>query len=374
MKRADVRKRLSPELALLVSSCLGEPSSETPMPRILGDSGDRLLSLARWHNVRPALLADFRSSSDNWVTTLRQECLEITLSNLINTRETIRLVSLLQAEGISAYGYKGCVWAEWLHGQQGDREYGDIDLLVGQKDYLRALGLISRVGYEADPYRQYLLNGPVSVREAFLRTDYHVPMLRKESGSSLEFVLEMHWRVAYPRLQFNFPESEWLEFKKEIYVQGKPISGFSNEYQFLLLIMHHGGKEEWLKLKYLSDLSSYLDRHGSETDWKLVEELAGRKGMLTLMWQGLSLLRAMGKPWRVGWADVPPVPVNSALLNKWENMPRASENSSLSYFYNTLATRDTFEQKIGIGISHFQYASELRLLYRKFLWYREYSK
>ncbi|WP_373513450.1 nucleotidyltransferase family protein [Persicitalea sp.] len=374
MKRADVRKRLSPELALLVSSCLGEPSSETPMPRILGDSGDRLLSLARWHNVRPALLADFRSSSDNWVTTLRQECLEITLSNLINTRETIRLVSLLQAEGISAYGYKGCVWAEWLHGQQGDREYGDIDLLVGQKDYLRALGLISRVGYEADPYRQYLLNGPVSVREAFLRTDYHVPMLRKESGSSLEFVLEMHWRVAYPRLQFNFPESEWLEFKKEIYVQGKPISGFSNEYQFLLLIMHHGGKEEWLKLKYLSDLSSYLDRHGSETDWKLVEELAGRKGMLTLMWQGLGLLRAMGKPWRVGWADVPPVPVNSALLNKWENMPRASENSSLSYFYNTLATRDTFEQKIGIGISHFQYASELRLLYRKFLWYREYSK
>ena len=361
----------SPELALLIASCTGGVTEKEAMP---GIDGEKLLSLARWHNVRPSLLAVVKTESSDWVTALRQECMEITLSNLLNTQETTRLLNLLGEKGITAYGYKGCSWAEWLYGQQGLREYGDIDLLTGQKDFVLALHLITEAGYEPDSYRQYLLNGPVGLREAFLRTDYHVPMLRNTVDSSLQFVLEMHWRVAYPRLKFDFPESEWSEYRKVFKIQGRSVLSFSNEYQFLLLIMHHGGKEEWLKLKYLTDLAAYLNRHGSETNWPLVEKLASRKGMLKLVWQGLGLLRGMGMSWSESWPDVTLVPVDPRLLQKWESMPRAANNSSLAYFLHTLTMRDTFQQKLKIGISHLDYLFELKLLYRKFLWHYGYSK
>ncbi len=371
MKTTDVDNRFSPELALLVSSCISKSEGEVQSSEI---RGSKLLSLAQWHNVRPSLLAAVNSYPQEWVGALRQECMEITLSNLINTRETIRLSELLEAEGISAYGYKGCLWAEWLYGQQGHREYGDIDLLVSQADCLPALRVVADAGYKADPYRQYLLNSPASLRNAFFRTDYHVPMLRKEKGSSLEFVLEMHWRVAYPRLKFNFPESEWSDFQQRLNIQNGSILGFSNEYQLLLLIMHHGGKEEWLKLKYLADLAAYLNRYGDNTNWTLVEELASQKGMLKLVWQGLGMLRGMGMEWKDGWPETTPVPIHQELLHKWERMPKAASNSSLSYFFHTLTMRDTFRQKLRIGISHLNYAFEFKLLYHKLLWYTKYSK
>ena len=371
MRNPDVDNHFSPELAQLILSCIYEPVGEEQTSKI---SSSRLLSLARWHNVRPSLLAAVNSFPEEWIGLLRQECLEITLSNLINTRETMRLSSLLEAEGISAFGYKGSLWAEWLYGQQGQREYGDIDLLIGQKDYLQALRLVGEAGYEADSYRQYLLNGPISLRDAFFRTDYHVPMLRREEGSSLEFVLEMHWRVAYPRLKFYFPESEWSVFQQKSTIQSGSILSFSNEYQLLLLVMHHGGKEKWLKLKYLADLAAYLNRYGSKTDWSLVEKLASQKGMLKLVWQGLGMLRGMGMEWKKGWPEIVPLPIHPELLRKWESMPKAAGNSSLSYFYHTLSMRDTFWQKLKIGISHLDYAFELKLLYHKLLWYSRHSK
>jgi len=366
MESTDTSNCFSPELALLIASCTG---GSTGKGTISGIDGEKLLSLARWHNVRPSLLIAMKAESGDWVAALRQECREITLSNLLNAQETTRLLNLLEEEGITAYGYKGCLWAEWLYGQHGLREYGDIDLLTGQKDFERALHLITEAGYEPDPYRHYLLNDSASLRKAFFRTDYHIPMLRNMADSSLQFVLEMHWRVAYPRLEFNFPEPEWPEFQQQINTQSGSILGFSNEYQLLLLIMHHGGKEEWLKLKYLTDLAAYLNRHGKVTDWQLVEKLASRKGILKQVWQGLGMLRGLGMPWNNSWPDVMPVSVNPELLQKWETMPRAVMNSSLAYFYHTLATRDTFWQKVSVAISHLHYLFELNLLYRKFLWY-----
>ena len=357
---------LSPELSLLFSACFDLPLTES---HFSGVDGERLLALARWHSVRPHLLAKVQNRAEDWIAELRRECLDITVSNLINTQETIQIIKVLEENQIPVYAYKGSMWAEWLYGNLGQREFGDIDMLVGVNGFQKALQLVSQAGYSPDPYRIYLLNGTSAVKEAFLRTDYHIPMLRKVLRSTLEFTLEMHWKVAYPRLGFDFPSSEWPEFESFRQVQKESLRSFSNEYQFLLLLMHHGGKERWSKLKYLTDLKAYLITYGSVTDWQAVIELARIKGMMKLFEYSLGLLRCLGPEWMKDWPDVPPVVSPPGLLKEWETMPKVSNNSSWSYLQHSVAMRDTFLERIKVVTSHARYASEFNLLYHKVRWY-----
>lgn len=357
---------LSPELSLLFSACFDHPLNESYFSQV---DGERLLALASWHSVRPHLLSSVQHRSEEWMAELRRECLDITVSNLINTQETIQVIKVLEENQIPVYAYKGIMWAKWLYGNLGQREFGDIDLLVGVDDFQNALQLVTQAGYSPDPYRIYLLNGNTSVRNAFLRTDYHIPMLRKVSHSTLEFTLEMHWKVAYPRLDFEFPSSEWPEFESFRRVQNESLRSFSNEYQFLLLLMHHGGKERWSKLKYLTDLKAYLIIYGSATDWQTVTELARTKGMTKLLMYSLGLLKSLGLEWKKDWPDVPAVVIPSGLLKEWETMPKVSNNSSWAYLKHSVATRDTFLERIKVVTSHVRYASEFNLLYHKVRWY-----
>lgn len=364
MEQRDIA--LTPELSLLLSACFDLPLNESQVAKV---NGERLLALARWHSVRPHLLSAVQTRAENWVAELRRECLDITVSNLINTQETIQVIKVLEENQIPVYAYKGSMWAEWLYGNLGQREFGDIDLLVGVGGFQKALQLVTQAGYSPDPYRIYLLNGPASVKEAFLRTDYHIPMLRKVSQSTLEFTLEMHWKVAYPRLDFYFPSSEWPDFESFRRIQNESLRSFSNEYQFLLLLMHHGGKERWSKLKYLTDLKAYLITYGSVTDWNLVTEMARSKGMLMLLRYSLGLLKSLGLEWEKGWPDVSLKVIPPRLVTEWESMPEISNNSSWAYFQHSLAMRDTFLERLKIATSHVRYASEFNLLYHKVRWY-----
>ena len=110
--------------------------------------------------------------------------------------------SLLEANKVPAYGYKGSLWAEWLYGEQSQREYGDIDLLVQPENWAQAHALVTENGYSPDAYRQYLLDANPKIKEAFLRSDYHVPMTKQAEGSLVKFVLEMHWRGRLPAPEF----------------------------------------------------------------------------------------------------------------------------------------------------------------------------
>ncbi|MPR32603.1 nucleotidyltransferase domain-containing protein [Salmonirosea aquatica] len=356
----------SPELSLLISTSIDLPLDEQEMRSV---RSDRLLALARWHNVRPQLFSLVQGKNESWVSELRQECLDITVSNLINTQETIRVAKILEENQIPVYAYKGCVWAEWLYGQVGKREFGDIDMLVGVDKYQSALDLVTKAGFSADPYRIYLLNGSPTLRDAFLRTDYHVPMLRKVTGSSLEFTLEMHWKVSYPRLGFHFPSSEWSTFELFHRIQNESLRSFSNEYQFLLLLMHHGGKERWLKLKYIADFATYLSRYGHETDWEVINEMAQKKGIQKLVEHSLGVLRGLGLEWKKEWPDVTPKTLSSSVLKEWENMPKNPKNSTWAYFRHALTMRDTLLDRLKVGKLHLSYASEFSLLYHKALWY-----
>ena len=65
-------------------------------------------------------------------------------------------------------------------------------------------------------------------------------------------------------------------------VQGQPLSVFDPSATLLLTVMHHGGKDAFLRLKQVYDIAMILQR-GEEIDWNWLISEAKRFGCLSLV-------------------------------------------------------------------------------------------
>ncbi|REA61631.1 hypothetical protein DSL64_11750 [Dyadobacter luteus] len=357
--------QFSDEMNLLLSACLQTRLTDASNPDEV-----TLKRMVRYHGVRPQFLNYLHQSgiSVSFQKELIEECQRIAFINLLSLRELSGLFNILKENGVVCYAYKGSVWADWLYGDVGKREFGDIDLLIDRATFQQALKLLAKAGYHPDPYRQFLLESK-SRTEAFFRTDYHIPL--ENTASATSSMVEAHWEVAYPRLHFQFPSGEWNQFHKEYTIQNIKIDAFSNEYQFLLLLVHHGGKEQWSRLKYIADFSAFMIRWGSEIDWNLVAKLAREKGIYTLLVRSLGLLKSLGLPWRDAWQIQPEAVDVTSFIKTWTEMPPAASNSSWPYFLHGMSVHDGLKHKSKVLTKHLEYLSEVGLLLDKARWYRQ---
>jgi hypothetical protein len=148
---------------------------------------------------------------------------------------------------------------------------------------------------------------------------------------------------------------------------------FQKEYQFLILLVHHGGKEQWRKLKYMADLGAYMFRYGHETDWEKVAALAREKGIYTLVTWSLGILKGLGVTWKKEWPQRIASIETTSLLSQWEAAPQLPSNSTWPYFKHGFAIHDGFKHKAALVLEHLKYFSELQLLWHKATWYKKNS-
>ncbi|MCE7039818.1 nucleotidyltransferase family protein [Dyadobacter sp. CY312] len=358
------KKYLSPEMKMMLSACFQSNAEASD----IGIDDKYLRNLIRYHGIRPQFL-DFLHKSKlqtGFQDALVKECQQTAIINLLSVKELGKLSDLLRANGVVCFAYKGSVWADWLYGNVGKREFGDIDLLIERKSLDTALKVMAEQGYHPDAYRNYLLQTPDRT-ESFFRTDYHVPL--ENTSVATSSMVEAHWQVAYPRLKFDFPEEEWAQFQSDYQLHGNTVNAFQNEYQFLLLLVHHGGKEQWSRIKYIADFAAYMIRHGSQTDWKLVERLAREKGIYTLLTKSLDLLKSLGIEWNSKWPESKDVVDINPYLKLWLAMPPQAENSTWPYFVHGLTVHDGLKHKSKVLFGHLAYFLEWRLLYDKMRWY-----
>ncbi|MCF0057320.1 nucleotidyltransferase family protein [Dyadobacter sp. CY356] len=355
---------ISPELQTLLSASF-QVKSQDFSDRY---STDYLRRLMRYHGVRPQFL-DFLKKNNlefDFQTNLSLECQNMAIGNLMSVKELGRVSDLLAGYNIECFAYKGSLWADWLYGDVGKREFGDIDILIESRYIVEALGILEGAGYLPDSYRQYLLKYPKRSK-GFFRTDYHIPL--ENSSSEVLSTVEVHWQVAYPRLCFSFPSDEWIMYKQVYNLHQVALNGFQNEYQFLLLLVHHGGKERWCKLKYIADLAAYMIKHGSRTDWIFIEDIARDKGIHNLFTISLGLLKSLGLSWEVDWPVITkfinPVPY----IDIWQKMPKESANSTWPYFIQGLSVHDGLKHKSKVLFQHLTYLFEWQLLIDKIKWY-----
>lgn len=253
---AAPRSTLPPEEALLLICARREiPESLRQEARALTQRVDweRLVDLARQHRVGSMVYASLKRDFPEAIPAqplarLREDVLAGTHGNLRLLRELLQLARLLGTHGIRYAVFKGLVINQMVYQDLGIRKCGDIDILVGRGDFLRAKALLQAEGFSqtlSDKAEvQYLQSGL-----------WH---------EQRQVSIDLHWGL--PPRELGIRADRILMRAADITIGGQSLPAFGPE-DLLIVLCVNATKEYWNQLLYpYCDIHEFLRSHPG-LDW-----------------------------------------------------------------------------------------------------------
>jgi len=241
--------------------------------------GPRLLALAEDHGVTGHLAARLRELDASFVPAetlqaLRERQRAQTFVSLRMTAELFRLLDRFAGQAISAMVVKGPVLAVQAYGDPAMRSYGDLDLLVRQRDIRSATELML-----ADDYRAHV---PLSAIDAG-----KIPGQYLFSKPDSNLLVEMHNDFTLRYFPRRLPIEKFFERQIRVPLDGRGAPALSVEDE-LVLICIHGAKHLWERLIWIADVAALVNRQ-TGIDWERATESAREVGAERMVHTGLQL-------------------------------------------------------------------------------------
>jgi len=200
---------------------------------------------------------------------------EILCQQMSFASEFIRLRKVLKDAGIIAVPFKGFWIASEFYGNLADRESVDIDLYVHENDLEQIAIIMKGEGYT--PQVGFL---KYSIKE--IKENFHEYNFDRFEGDERLFHVEYHWRISTENYGMDITlcdlSSEIIKGK----LQDQEIEVFSPSANFLLAVMHHGGRDLFRELKQVLDFAMIMKRE-PELDWKMILNDAERFNVRNLV-------------------------------------------------------------------------------------------
>ncbi|TCJ15482.1 hypothetical protein E0L93_12910 [Rubrobacter taiwanensis] len=241
-----------------------------------------LLRLANRHGMVPLLhwhLNGDRPEAvpDEVLGRLRSHFNATHLRNLYLTGELLKLLRELEARGIPAIPYKGPVLAATAYGNLALRQFGDLDVLVRERDVLEAGEALASLGYRAQ-------HGLSPGREAAFLPYARQYLFRRDDGSAVE----LHWKITSRHTSFPLTPEYLLEHAERVPLGGSSIPAFPRE-DLILTLCVHGSLHRWERLKWICDVGELVRASGS-VDWDRIVRRAGELRSNRMLFLGLALV------------------------------------------------------------------------------------
>lgn len=250
----------------------------------------RFLTLAGHHGVRPLV---YKSLSETCRPVIPGDVQAewdeahhlIVGRNLFLAGELLRVTAEFERTGIAVAAMKGAVIAQMAYGDFTLREFNDLDLLVNESDFSRAVALISGLGYRPS----WRLNSRKVSR--FLRNlgEY------KLSSDVLGIDIDLHWRLAHTTVALSPAIHDFPAGFQPLMLAGASLPTFAPQ-DLPLYLAAQGCADQWSDLRRICDLAEFLRRY-PDVAWEPHLHTAHRLGGLRGMLVGLILARdLLGAP------------------------------------------------------------------------------
>jgi len=187
--------------------------------------------------------------------------------------EMFRLFGSFRASGVEAVVIKGPVLSARCYGDPGLRQYGDLDLIVRDRDILAVSELMIRLGYEPSV--------PLTAIQASRIPGEYV-FRQLTTKLLVEFHTERTFRY-HPR---PLPLEKIFKRQTRVSIDSNEIPALAPEDELILNCIH-GAKHFWEHLSYVADLAAFVSNQ--EFDWKRVESAAEEVGGERMLYLGLRL-------------------------------------------------------------------------------------
>ena len=261
-----------------------ECASATPNPQRLRELASRvdwsrLLVLAEEHGVIGHLAARLPELHENIVSTEKKAALvELHRAQLFRTlgmiRELFHLLQLFAGKDISSLVVKGPVLAVDAYGDAAVRSYGDLDLLVRQRDIRGATEVLEAAGYEAAV--------PLSAIDA-----RKIPGQYLFTRSESRLLVELHNDLTLRYFPRRLPIEELFARATRVRLDGHEVPALSVEDE-LVYISVHGATHLWERLGWIADVAALVTRQ-KEIDWQAVTKASEQVGAERMLATGLCL-------------------------------------------------------------------------------------
>ena len=267
------------EWALLVECASCQPSARHLSER-LQDSLDwrELLARGEQHGVLGLLAEQLRDSNPAPRAEIREAVREWqrrqTVFTLSLTAEMFRLLEHFAALGIEALVTKGPVLSVRCYGDPGIRQYGDVDLIVRDKDIQRSTEAMIALGYTPKV--------PVTAIQAKKSPGEYV-FRRPNAQVLIEFHTERTFRYHPRPLQIE----NLFQRRAFVAIDGRNVPALSLEDE-LILICVHGAKHFWERLMWIADVAALISSKHA-LDWDRVAAVAREVGAERILRLGLLL-------------------------------------------------------------------------------------
>ena len=184
-----------------------------------------------------------------------REARAIAVSNLERTGELLRVLDLLEGEGIGALPYKGPILAQVAYGDLGLRRFADLDILVNRADVRKAVGVLAADGYRSDSQLT-----PRQV-DALLDHghDWHLDKQRR-------YFVEVQWAVANHEHMLPRGVQPLMDRASSVRLMGRDVPTLNPTDQVVVLAMH-GGIHLFTRLAWVCDMVEAISNvPGADTD------------------------------------------------------------------------------------------------------------
>jgi hypothetical protein len=237
-----------------------------------------LITFAEDHGVLGLMAARLANSDEKVISVENRDRLRVwrrahTLFTMNLTAEMFRLFDSFAAGGIEALVIKGPVLSARCYGDPGLRQYGDLDLVVRDRDILRSTELMIGIGYEPSV--------PVAAIKA-----KKIPGEYVFRQSSTKLLVEFHTELTFRYHPRPLPLENLFKRQVRVNIDTREIPAFSAEDE-LILICIHGAKHFWEKLSYIADVAALVSNQ--ELDWGRVKSAAEEVGGERMLYVGLRL-------------------------------------------------------------------------------------
>ena len=218
----------------------------------------RLLLLAREHGVLGQLSTctsdrDAFAISSEIKQALAEHRRTQNFLTLRLTGELLRLLELFNQNEIRALVVKGPVLAVEAYADPGMRSYGDLDLLVRQRDIQRATELLMASSYQTTVSLDAIRTGKIPGQYLFCKRDANL-------------LVELHNDLTLRYFPRPLPIEDFFARQICVSLDEHEVPAPSLE-DHLLLICVHGAKHFWERLGWIADVAGMVSQQAS-IDWK----------------------------------------------------------------------------------------------------------
>jgi hypothetical protein len=182
--------------------------------------------------------------------------------------EFLRLRKVLKDAGIIVVPFKGFWIASEYYGNLANRESVDIDLFVKSDDLEQISVIMKKEGYT--PQIGFL---EYSIEE--IKKNFHEYNFDRFEGDERLFHVEFHWRMSTENYGMDITLDDLSSEIVKGRLQDQEIEVFSQSANFLLAVMHHGGRDLFRELKQVLDFAMIMKKE-PELNWGMILAKADR--------------------------------------------------------------------------------------------------